>query len=213
MRSILALAILLGAQSAKAQELTVDIWVDNWFEMYVNGVKVAEDAVPITTERSFNAETFKLETELPAQVSIMVKDFKEDDSGLEYIGTDRQQMGDGGFIAQFKDTTTGTVLAVTDSTTRCLVVHRAPLDTLCAAEFDPIAGEGACDFEETAIPEDWYAYDFDDSLWPDAIEHTALDVDPKDGYELITWDESAQLIWSEDLAQDNTLLCRLTVDG
>ena len=34
---------------------------------------------------------------------------------------------------------------------------------------------------------------------------------PKDGYNKITWDGAAQLIWGSDLEVDNTILLRLTV--
>ncbi len=215
MRScIIALTLLLAAKANAAgpQKLTADIWVDNWFEMYVNGEKVIEDSMPITTERSFNAETVTFTADLPAQIVIMAKDFKENDTGLEYIGTRRQQMGDGGLIAQIKDAETGEIVAVTNGTARCLVVHRAPLDISCADENDPVAGQGACAFEETAIPADWASPDFDDSAWPAATEHSERAVRPKDGYDEISWDNSARLIWSYDLVQDNTLLCRLTVN-
>jgi predicted cobalt transporter CbtA len=74
-----------------------------------------------------------------------------------------------------------------------------------------LAGEGACAFEETAIPADWTSSEFDDSTWPAATEHSENAVRPKDGYDRIDWDSSARLIWSDDLLQDNTLLCRLTV--
>ena len=37
------------------------------------------------------------------------------------------------------------------------------------------------------------------------------DVRPKDGYDTINWDDSAQLIWGSDLEVDNTILLRLTV--
>ena len=53
--------------------------------------------------------------------------------------------------------------------------------------------------------------DFDDSDWPAAIVHSAADVGPKDGYDEVTWDDSAKLVWGESLKQDNTLLCRLTI--
>lgn len=197
--------------AARANSKMVELWVDNWFEMYVNGDKILEDSVPITTERSFNAETATFDAKLPLTIAIMAKDFKENDTGLEYIGTNRQQMGDGGLIFQVKDTTTGEVIAVSDQTTRCLVIHRAPLDRACANENNPVAGQGACGFEETAIPTNWTAPDFDDSTWPAATEHSAQAVKPKDGYDEVSWDSSAQLIWSDDLIQDNTLLCRLSV--
>jgi len=81
----------------------VDVWADNWFEMRVDGVQVAEDSVPITTERSFNAESFSFEAEPPFVVGLIAKDFIENDTGLEYIGSRRQQMGDGGVILQMRN--------------------------------------------------------------------------------------------------------------
>lgn len=213
MRSLLATALILiaGAASAHDHLITADIWVDNWFELFANGSKVIEDSVPITTERSFNAESFTIEGELPITISIMAKDFKENDSGLEYIGTNRQQMGDGGMIAQFRDSDTGEVVAVTDNNARCLVVQRAPVDISCARERNPVAGQGACAFEVTETPADWTSPKFDDSAWPAAVEHSESEVRPKDGYDRIDWDLGARLIWSDNLVQDNTLLCRLTI--
>lgn len=211
MRFILAATAALAAHAAHAEDITADIWVDNWFTVYANGNMVMEDPVSITTERSFNAETATFTVDLPAVIAIEAKDFKENDTGLEYIGANRQQVGDGGMIAQFMDATTGEVIAVTDADTKCLVVQYAPVDLSCADEANPVAGEGACAFEETDIPDDWAAADFDDSDWPAATVHTAADVGPKDGYDEITWDSSAELIWGENLKQDNTLLCRMTI--
>lgn len=215
MRILLATALMLSAGSAFAETATItaDIWVDNWFEMSVNGIKVNEDSVPITTERSFNAETVTFTADLPMTIAIRAMDFKQNDTGLEYIGTNRQQMGDGGMIAQFRDAASGNIVGVTSRDMRCLVVHRAPLERSCADESDPVAGQGACAFESTEIPENWTAPDFDDSAWPAAVEHSANAVGPKDGYDKIDWDDAARLIWSENLEQDNTLLCRANVDG
>jgi hypothetical protein len=188
-----------------------EIWVDNWFSLTVNGEPLIEDSVAYNTERSFNAERVTFAANLPITLAFEVRDFKENDTGLEYIGTDRQQMGDGGMIAQFRDAATSKILAATDKAMRCLVVHRAPLDRACADEANPVAGQGVCNFSETAFPDNWMASDFDDSSWPAAVEHSAADVSPKDGYDEITWDQSAKLVWSEDLVQDNTLLCRMTI--
>lgn len=214
MRTFLAatLALAVGPAIAETHTITADIWADNWFEMSVNGRQVAEDGVPITTERSFNAETATFEAERPMTVAIRAMDFKEDDSGLEYIGTGRQQMGDGGLIAQFHDVETGEVLAVTDEGMRCLVVHRAPVDRSCEAEDDPVAGEGACAFELTEEPEDWTAPGFDASDWPPATVHPARAVDPKGGYDAVEWSDAARLVWGPDLERDNTILCRLTIE-
>jgi len=215
MRPLTAATLLLSAGSvvAETRSITADVWVDNWFQMYVDGNRMIEDSVPITTERSFNAETVTFGAELPTTVAILAKDFKQNDTGLEYIGTRRQQMGDGGMIAQFRDASTGAVLGVTDGTMRCLVIHRAPLDRRCAEEREPLAGQGACAFDETAVPEGWTEPVFDDSAWSPAVEHSEREVGPKDGYDRIDWNASARLVWSADLVQDNTVLCRLTIDG
>lgn len=196
---------------ADETQVSVDVWADNWFEMYVDGERALQDSVPITTERSFNAETATFQVTLPAQIAFMAMDFQENDSGLEYIGTQRQQMGDGGFIAQFRDAATGRLLGATDSSMRCMVIHRAPADRSCAREASPVAGQGACAFAAANPPANWTSASFDDSAWPYASEHSAAEVRPKDGYDQIQWDGSAQLIWSDDLVQDNTILCRMTL--
>ncbi|MDA8870081.1 PEBP family protein [Rhizobiaceae bacterium] len=190
-----------------------EIWVDNWFSLAVNGKPLIEDSVAYNTERSFNAERVTFSADLPMTLAFEMRDFKENDTGLEYIGTDRQQMGDGGMIAQFRDTASDTIIGASDGTMRCLVIHRAPLDDACAKEESPVAGEGACQFTATEAPANWTAPDFDDSSWPMAVEHSASDVGPKEGYDAITWDQTAKLVWSEDLVRDNTLLCRMTVSG
>lgn len=208
--SVAAPAMLNSAWADQVQ-VSVDVWADNWFEMYVDGERVLEDSVPITTERSFNAESTVIDVTLPTQVAFMAMDFRENDSGLEYIGTRRQQMGDGGFIAQFRDAASGEVIAVTDSSAQCLVIHHAPFDRACADEANPVAGQGACAYEAADAPENWTSASFDDSAWPAAVEHSATDVGPKDGYDRISWDGAAQLIWGDDLLQDNTVLCRMTL--
>ncbi len=181
--------------------------------MFVNGEKVMEDSVPITTERSFNPETATFTAELPAQIAIQAKDFKQNDTGLEYIGTARQQAGDGGMIFQIKDAESGEILAVSNNKeVRCLVVHHAPIDTSCADENNPVEGQGACASVVQDILSDWTTSDFDDSTWKNAVEHSERAVSPKDGYDSIQWDDGSKLIWSNDLVQDNTLLCRLLIE-
>ncbi len=172
------------------------------------GSSSGEDSVPITTERSFNAETFTFEATYPFTIAIEAKDFKETDSGIEYIGQPNQQMGDGGLIAQVTDTSTGEVVATTGSDWTVLVVQRAPLNTDCADDPDP---DATCEHESIATPSDWAEADFDDSGWAAATEWTAEEVSPKDGYDEIDWAGSAQLIWGPDLEVDNTVLVRFSV--
>ena len=199
-----------GNDQGVQRHFKAEIWADNWFSLYLNGELVGEDSVPITTERSFNSETFTFDVSYPFMIAMVTKDFKENDSGLEYIGTGRQQMGDGGFIAQITDTSTGTVVAKTGSDWRGLVIHRAPLDTACEKSANPMA---ECAFESSPEPANWAAVSFDDSTWVDATIYTAQEVGPKDGYLSIKWDPSAALIWTSSLKQDNTILWRHVVTG
>jgi hypothetical protein len=38
------------------------------------------------------------------------------------------------------------------------------------------------------------------------------DVSPKEGYDEVSWDPSAALIWGTDLESHNTILCRFLVE-
>lgn len=210
-RTIAISALLCLSTSALwAENFSADVWADNWFEMRINGTQVAEDSVPITTERSFNAESFEFEAERPFVIGLVAKDFKENDTGLEYIGTRRQQMGDGGIIVQIKNAA-GDTISVTNADWQCLPIHTAPLDKSCEGEATPVAGNGACTFEAMDEPGGWDLADFDASNWPQANEYSEREVSPKDGYDRIDWADEAKLIWGPDLEQSNTILCRLTV--
>lgn len=195
--------------AAGSEAITAEVWADNWFAMYVDEALVGEDSVPITTERSFNAETFTFSAVRPFLLATILKDYKEDDTGLEYIGEPNQQMGDGGVIAQLKRTGSEALVAVSSADWVCLVIHKAPLNKEC--EDDPSPSE-TCQSEISDEPDGWMTLDFDDSAWAAATEYTEADVSPKDGYDEISWDASAKLIWTSDLETDNTLLCRLRVD-
>ena len=204
---------MTAAQGSAATTVTIkaEVWADNWFALYNGDTLIGEDSVPITTERSFNSETFTFEATYPLHLNIVAKDYKANDTGLEYIGTSRQQMGDGGLIAQFTDTATGEVIAVTDENAKVLVIHKAPLDSACAKEANPVAGQAPCTFTALAEPTDWKSAAFDDSAWSKASVFTAAQVSPKDGYQDINWNTAAQFIWGSDLVMDNTVLIRMTV--
>ncbi len=194
--------------TAETSTFEISVWADNWMAVYVDGELIGEDSVPITTERSFNSESFTFDASAPFTVAIEAKDFKETDSGIEYIGEQNQQMGDGGIIAQITNLATGDVVAVTDADWSALVVHQAPLNTECERDPDP---DATCEFSILETPADWATPDFDDSGWSAATVWSAADVDPKDGYDDIDWDPSAELIWGTDLEIDNTILLRATV--
>lgn len=209
-----SLALFLAAgftTVAQGNEFSIDVWADNWFKAYLNGQVLLEDSVSIRTERSFNAESRRFSADYPLNLAFIIKDFKQDDTGLEYIGTRRQQMGDGGFIMQITDLASGEVVAVSDSAMRCRVIHKAPLGDGCVSARDPVPGQGNCGFHTEPEPVGWQSAGFDASGWPAASVYGASQVRPKGGYDRIRWDARAKLIWSGDLEKDNTLLCRLSI--
>lgn len=187
---------------------TAQIWADNWFELSVNGKVVGTDSVPITTERSFNAETIAFTASYPLTIALEARDFKQTNSGIEYIGKPNQQMGDGGIVAQITDKSTGKVVTITDANWKSLVIHRAPLNTSCAKDSDP---DATCRFEAKTAPSGWKSASFDDSTWTPATVWSAGAVNPKGGYDDIRWVSSAKFIWGSDLFVDNTVLLRRTV--
>ena len=198
-----------GDVKGTTSTFVAEVWADNWFALYVDGELVGEDSVPIATERSFNADTITFEASYPFTVAIEAKDFKETDSGLEYIGEPNQQMGDGGIVAQITDAETGEVVAATSADWSVLVVQRAPLNPSCESDPDP---DATCEFEVSETPADWTTAGLDDGAWSAATVWSEADVDPKGGYDEIRWDASASLIWGTDLEVDNTILMRFTVD-
>jgi len=204
---------LTEADTIGAMSFKMEAWADNWFAVYLEEELIVEDSVSITTERSFNAESVTFNGDYPLHLNFILKDFKENDTGLEYIGERNQQMGDGGFIMQLTDTNTGDVVAVSDDSFTCTVLHNAPLDKSCESESNPVAGTEPCTFENLSEPDGWKLADFDDSAWTATTIHTSADVSPKMGYDNISWDSSAQFIWGPDLETNNTVLCRVTVSA
>ena len=200
--------------SNTAGEVTIDgdVWADNWFALYLGEELLIEDSVSIRTERSFNAESFTFKANYPIVLNLIAKDFKENETGLEYIGTSKQQLGDGGLIAQFRDSSTGKLIAGSDASWRCFVLHRGPNDEACASQSSPVAGVGPCGFTSIEEPEGWKATDYSTSGWDAASEFSERDVRPKDGYDRVDWDRRAKLIWSEDLKKDNTILFRIVIE-
>jgi hypothetical protein len=190
---------------------TLEAWADNWFAAFLDEALLVEDSVSITTERSFNAESVTFEADYPLNLNFILKDYKENNTGLEYIGEAKQQMGDGGFIMQLTDTSSGDVVAVSNGDWACIVIHEAPLDKGCENESKPAAGTTPCLFSDMGEPEGWKSAGYDDSSWIATTVHAENSVRPKDGYDKISWDQSAQLIWGPDLETDNTILCRVTV--
>jgi hypothetical protein len=196
--------VMKSAQSS----FTAEVWADNWFSLYINGKLVGQDSVAITTEKSFNSDRITFTASYPFTIAMVTKDFKQNDTGLEYIGTDRQQMGDGGFVAQFTDTSTGKVVASTNSSWRGLVVHQAPLNVSCEKSKTP---DTECTSRISAEPAGWSQTSFNDASWSSASTYSKEQVGVKDGYNDISWSSNAQIIWTSDLEIDNTILWRYVV--
>jgi Raf kinase inhibitor-like YbhB/YbcL family protein len=196
----------------QAHHFRLDAWADNWFAAYLGEDLLVEDSVPITTERSFNAESVEFSADYPLHLNLIIKDFKQNNTGLEYIGARNQQMGDGGFIMQITDTMNNEVVAVTNQQWKCKVLHKAPLNKACEREANPVAGVPPCEFIALEAPSGWKSADFDDTKWANATVHDSAAVGPKDGYRHINWSKEAQFIWGADLETDNTLICRTTIN-
>jgi len=198
------------ASVSKSVSFQAEVWADNWFSLYVNGKKVGEDSVPITTEKSFNSEEIKFTATYPLTIGLMAKDFVENASGLEYIGKSNQQIGDGGIVLQIRDLTTNQIVGYTDSTWKSLVVFKAPLNPVCVSSKTPLID---CKSLTTKSASNWYSTTFKDSSWTNATEFSKEAVGVKDGYFNIEWSKAAKLIWGSDLKLDNTILFRKIISA
>ena len=189
---------------------TAEVWADNWFALYINGKKVGEDSVSIKTERSFNSEKITFKAKYPLTVGIIAKDYVENASGLEYIGKPNQQIGDGGIALQIFETVSKKIIAKTDSSWRSLVIDKAPLNQECVSSNNPLSD---CQSKNIAIPKKWTEASFNDSKWKKANIFSESEIGVKEGYFNIQWSAGTQLIWSEDLRIDNTILFRKVISS
>ena len=194
--------------ATKVYNFTAEIWADNWFALYVNGKKVGEDSTPFATERSFNSDAITFKASYPLTIGIMARDYVENASGLEYIGKPNQQIGDGGIIAQIRDTDSKQVITATNKSWKVFVTNKAPLNEDCVKSKDPLLD---CKSTVTRAPTSWYSATFKDTSWKSATEFTAAAVGVKDGYYNFTWSPTSSLVWSSDLRIDNTILLRTKV--
>ena len=208
--SILVLAIPTPTHAVVSKSIAfqAEVWADNWFALYINGKKVGEDSVPITTEKSFNSEKIKFSATYPLTIAVMAKDFTENSSGLEYIGKPNQQIGDAGIILQIREVVSDRVIAQTASDWKVLTVNKAPLNPECVTSINPI---NDCKSSNTKFPANWTASIYKDTTWKTATEFSKEAVGVKDGYFDFTWTPSAALIWSSDLKLDNIILLRKVI--
>ncbi|ASJ73584.1 hypothetical protein [Granulosicoccus antarcticus] len=211
-----------------SEEFVAYIFADNYFELYVNGVLLAVDPVPFTP---FNSNVVRFTADRPLTIAVMMVDWEEN-LGL---GSENNQgkafhAGDGGFVAQIQDADANSV-AITDGNWHAQTFYTAPLtDRDCLVVEGQLRNSSACD--ETgvddgtgfsaahwAIPTDWMAPAFDDSIWPAAsiysndtvgVDNKTAFTNFKDIFDAAGAD--AEFIWSSNLVLDNLVLLRTTVE-
>lgn len=222
-----ALAGLTGTSdivtiNATGDIYTVFIFADNYFEMYINGIPVGKDPVPFT---NFNSNIVRFKAKKPFTVAVKCVDWEEN-LGL---GTeDGTKIGDGGFVAVFKDAT-NTIIAVTNNTWKAQTFYTSPIaDLACLTESASNRLSTSCTTQSGAltsygvhwaVPSDWFSTTYDDSNWPSAAVFTnsVVGIDNKPAYTNFTdiFDNSsndASFIWSNNLLLDNLVLLRKKIE-
>jgi phosphatidylethanolamine-binding protein (PEBP) family uncharacterized protein len=202
---VLPVPAISEAVVSKSIAFQAEVWADNWFSLYINGKKVGEDSVPITTEKSFNSEKIKFSATYPLTIGVIAKDFTENSSGLEYIGKQNQQIGDAGIIFQIREVSSGKVVAYSGRDWKVFTVNKAPLNPECVSSTNPTYD---CKYSNATIPTTWASATYNDSSWKNATEFSKETVGVKEGYFYYAWAPSAALVWSADLKLDNTILLR-----
>ncbi len=206
--------------------ITAHLFADNYFELYVNGVAVARDAIGFTP---FNASAVRFQATYPITYAVSLIDWEGFlGVGLETGGAGFH-IGDGGFTAAFSDG------VATDAAWRCRPYYISPLDdascitadargtpdsSRCPSTDATVGCVGrdptrACRAAHYRLPADWMAPGFDDSSWPAATLYAAAQVTNQPAY--VDYATSlfagARFIWTSNLNLDNHILCRVTVRG
>ena len=156
--------------------------------MYSNGELVAVDSIQFMPHNVISVDILP---DYPMTIAVMAKDNADAKTGMEYANT---SIGDGGFILKFGDGT------VTNADWKAKAFSRGPIDRDTK---NPRV-------ENTPIPEDWYAVDFEDESWGQATEYTQAQIDPKEPFFEHDF-EGARFIWTEDVEIDNTVIFRHVV--
>lgn len=171
-----------------ADTIRVNVYADNWFSLHVNGELVAVDSIAFVPH---NVITVDILPTYPMTIAVMARDNADPTTGMEYANTN---VGDGGFILKFADGT------VTDGTWKAKCFSRGP-----------VGGDATHPrVESDAIPENWFAVDFDDGDWKPAREYTEAEIEPKQAFYDADF-AGATFIWTDDLRLDNTVIFRHTV--
>ena len=143
------------------------VYCDNQFTLWVNGEKIATDPVSFTPHQAVRV-AFEWNGTSNITYAIQCEDYASD-SGYEYTGSSRPQLGDGALIAAFDDGL-GTVTAA--HSWRVYTATFGPTDASISAgcSFDNLS---ICVVDDRGIPEKWTEPDFDDSKWKFATSYSA----------------------------------------
>lgn len=195
MRYFFGMAVAVGLLTAVAAQgirkpsmddtIKANVYADNWFQMYINGELVAVDSIKFIPH---NVVSVDLLPTYPMTIAVMAKDNADPKTGMEYANTN---IGDAGFILKFSDGT------VTHAGWKAKSFSHGPVNRDTK---NPRV-------ENTPIPDNWYATDFNDSDWSNATEYTEDEVGPKQPYYDSDF-KGAKFIWTRDIALDNTVIFR-----
>lgn len=169
--------------------IRANVYADNWFKLYINGNLVVVDSISFIPH---NVVSVDILPEYPMTIAVMAKDNADPDTGLEY---NNNNLGDGGFILKFGDGT------VTNASWKAKSYFHGPINRDMESPKT----------RHTAIPENWFSVDFDDSSWGKAVEHSEEAVGPKSPFYENDF-EGAKWIWTDDLALDNTVIFRTNIE-
>lgn len=202
--------------------ITGYIFADNYFELYINGKPAVKDAVPFTP---FNSHVVRFKATYPMTYAFKVVDWEENlGLGTEDNKGNKYHPGDAGIVATFSDGT------VTDNRWKAQSYYIAPLmnktdlvieekngrivrSTPNASKAPSCAAN--CYAAHFAIPDNWYAVDFNDSSWPQAVTYSAatVGVDNKREYTNFSNEfKKGSFVWTNNLILDNEILLRHTVE-
>lgn len=227
-----ALAALDGTDivtvDAHGELITIYTFVDNYAEVYINGVPVGKDRVPFT---QFNSSIIRVRVARPFTIAIRAVDWEEQlGIGVELNGGDAFHAGDGGFVAVLTDSTDA-IIGATDASWKAQTFYTAPIvDLSCPTEQGAVRGSSSCATSNIGsyptiyalhwpVPDGWMEESFDDSSWPSATPYSPTDIGVMnkpaytnftDVFERAT---SISFVWSTNLILDNEVLLRTRIDA
>ncbi len=208
--------------------ITAYVFANNYFEMYVNGIAVAKDAVPYTP---YNSSIIKFKAKRPFNVAFHVVDWEEDlGFGREQNKGKEHMASEGGIVFTFKKGLYD-IINISDDEYRVQTFYTAPVEDFTLVK-------ESADFRDTSaikldllsddkvgygifwdMPADVFAPDFDDSKWQLATEYSVedLNIDELPAYKNFrdVFDSSpldARFIWTNNLYLDNDIVIRGIVE-